>query len=177
MFGLAALPSFEIVSEMSIGMRTAPFTLNVWILNGGGYLMQRLSYLPTAKPQPLMNYTLEIGIVVGLGIGFSFGVVSGGVWVQIGCSIAFTWANQGTVTTMRVFLLVRGNVDVAGLITASINLLFEVSYDGARIVGAGTLTVRAKISMFYTLEVDEHVEYVFAGEKKQVQEDYAAAYC
>lgn len=178
MFGLAAVPAFEIVSEMSIGMRTAPFTLNVWILNGGGYLMQRLSYLPSARPQALMTYTLEVGVVVGLGLGFSFGVVSGGVWVQIGCSLAFTWANQGTTTTVRVFLLVRGNVDVCGLITASISLLFEISYDGARIIGAGTLTVRAKISMFYTLEVDQHVEYVFAGEKqKQEDEDYAAAYC
>lgn len=179
MFGLAALPTFEIVSEMSIGMRTAPFTLNVWILNGGGYLMQRLSYLPSAKPTAQMAYTLEIGVVVGLGLGITFGVVSGGVWLQVGCSLAFTWANQGTTTTMRVFLLVRGNVDVCGLITASITLLFEVSYDGASIIGAGTLTVRVKISMFYTLNVDQHIEYVFAGEKKDQGggEDYPAAYC
>ena len=127
-----------------------------------------------------MNYTLEVGVVVGLGLGFTFGVVSGGVWVQVGCSIAFTWSNGGSSTTaIRVFLLVRGNVDVCGLITASITLLFEITYDGASIIGAGTLTVRAKISMFYTLEVDQHVEYVFTGEKKQVQggEDYSAAYC
>ena len=180
MFGLAAIPEFEIVSEMSIGMRTAPFTLNVWILNGGGYLMQRLSYLPAAHPKALMNYTLEVGVVVGVGMGFSFGVVSGGVWVQVGCSLAFSWSNGGSSTTaVRVFLLVRGNVDVCGLITASITLLFEITYDGASIIGAGTLTVRAKISMFYTLEVDQHVEYIFTGEKKQVVsgEDYAAAYC
>lgn len=155
----------------------APFTLNVWILNGCGYLTQRLSFLPTARPQPLLQYTLDIGVLVGLGLGFSFGVVSGGVWLQVGCSVAFTWVTGGSSTTaMRVFLLARGNVDVAGLITASIALLFEVIYEGDRMIGAGTLTIRVKISMFYTLSVNEHIEYVFAGEKKSGDDNYSDAY-
>ncbi|MER9565791.1 hypothetical protein [Mesorhizobium sp. M0571] len=178
LFGVAALPRFEIVSELSVGTRLAPFALNVWILNGGGYLTQSLSYLPTSKPHPLMRYTLDIGIVVGLGIGFSFGVVSGGVWVQVGCSVAFTWiTGSGSTTAMRVFLLVRGNVDVAGLITASILLLFEVTYDGDSMIGAGTLSIRVKISCFYTLSVAQHVEYVFAGEKKGGEDGYSDSYC
>ena len=78
---------------------------------------------------------------------------------------------------MRVFLLARGNVDVAGLITASIALLFEVTYDGERMIGAGTLTISVKISMFYTLSVNEAVEYVFAGEKKSGDGGYSDAYC
>jgi hypothetical protein len=179
LFGISVLPRFEILSELSVGTRMAPFTLNVWILNGGGYLTQRLSYLPTAKPRALMTYTLDIGILVGLGLGFSFGVVSGGVWLQVGCSVAFTWVTgSGSTTAMRVFLLARGNVDVAGLITASITLLFEVTYDGDRMIGAGTLSIRVKISCFYTLSVDQHVQYVFAGEKKSGDDDgYSDAYC
>lgn len=180
LFGIAAVPQFEIVSELSVASRVAPFTLNVWILNGGGYLTQRLSYLPMAKPQPLLTYTLEVGIVAGLGLGFSFGVVSGGVWLQVGCSIALSWRTGpgGNTTAMRVFLLARGNVDVAGLITASITLLFEVSYDGQRMIGAGTLSVRVKISVFFTLSVRQHVEYVFTGKKQDsTQGSYSDAYC
>ncbi len=177
LFGIAVLPRFEIVSELSIGTRMAPFTLNIWIFNGGGYLMQRLSFQPTAKP-PLMRYTLDIGVLAGLGLGISFGVISGGVWAQVGCAVAFTWVTggQGTATAIRVFLLLRGNVDVAGLITASIALLIEMTYDGNRMIGAGTLTISAKISMFYTLSVTEHIEYVFAGEPKG-GDKYADAYC
>jgi hypothetical protein len=181
LFGIAAFPRFEILSELAVGSRLTPFSLNVWILNGGGYVIQQLTYVPMAKPKPLLTYTLDIAIVAGLGIGFSFGVVSGGVWVQVGCGIALTWTTGagGNTTTMRVFLLVRGNVDVAGIVTASIALLFEVSYDGERMIGAGTLTLRIKISEFFKLSVDEHVEYVFAGQKKQdqVSESSSAAFC
>jgi hypothetical protein len=180
LFGIAALPRFEIVSELAVGSRLAPFTLNIWILNGGGYVTQRLSFLPAVKPKPLLTYTLDISILVGLGIGFSFGVVSGGVWLQVGCGIALTWTtgSGGNTTAVRVFLLARGCVDVAGLITASITLLFEVIYDGDRLIGAGTLSIRVKISVFFELSIDEHVEYVFAGEKKQVESgSYADSYC
>ncbi|HEY2294637.1 MAG TPA: hypothetical protein VGM86_28380, partial [Thermoanaerobaculia bacterium] len=144
MFGIAAIPRFEILSELAVGSRLTPFSLNVWILNGGGYLIQQLTYVPTARPKPLLTYTLDIAIVVGVGVGFSFGVVSGGVYLQVGCGIALTWTTGagGNTTTMRVFLLARGNVDVAGIVTASIALLFEVSYDGERMIGAGTLTLR-----------------------------------
>ncbi len=173
-FGIAAVPEFEIISELSIAQRTAPFTLSVWILNGGGYITQRLSFLPTAKPRPLLNYTLDIGIVAGVGLGFNFGVVSGGVWLQVGCSVALTWTTGqgGNTTTVTVFILARGNVDVAGLITASIMLLLEVSYDGARMIGRGTLRLSFKISVFYTLRVSQGVEYVFVGKEKR-QDSYS----
>ncbi|MGO7793252.1 hypothetical protein ACC703_38815, partial [Rhizobium ruizarguesonis] len=72
-FGIAAIPEFEIFGELSVGSRLAQFTINVWILNGGGYLTQRLSFLPAARPRPLLTYTLDIGIVAGVGLGFSFG--------------------------------------------------------------------------------------------------------
>jgi hypothetical protein len=181
LFGIAAFPRFEILSELAVGSRLTPFSLSVWILNGGGYLIQQLTYAPTAKPKPLLTYTLDIALVAGVGLGFSCGIVSGGVYLQVGCGIALTWTTGagGNTTTMRVFLLARGNVDVAGIVTASIALLFEVSYDGERMIGAGTLTLRIKISEFYKLSVDEHVEYVFAGQKKQEQvgESSSEAFC
>lgn len=180
MFGVAAIPEFELMGEVSVAQRTAPFTLSVWILNGGGYLTQRMSFRPTSRPTPIMSYTLDVGIVAGVGLGFNFGVVSGGVWLQVGCSIAITWTTErgGNSTVVTVFILARGNVDVAGLVTANIMLLLEVSYDGARMIGRGTLRLSFKISMFYTLRVNQGVEYTFIGKKSQKQgaDDYAGAY-
>jgi hypothetical protein len=178
MFGVAAIPEFELMGELSVAQRTAPFTLSVWVLNGGGYVTQRLSFRPTARPKPILTYMLDVGIVAGVGIGFNFGVVSGGVWLQIGCSIAITWTTQGggNTTTITVFILARGNVDVAGLVTASIMLLLEVSYDGARMIGRGTLRLSFKISMFYTLRVNQSVQYVFIGKKKTEPDAYSDSY-
>ncbi len=178
MFGVSALPEFQLLCDVSVGSRMAPFTLNVWILNGGGYLTQRLSYLPTSKPKPLLTYVLDIGIAAGVGLGFSFGVVSGGVWLEIGCAVAITWttAEGGGSTAIRVFILARGNVDVAGLITANVALLLDVSYDGNLMLGTGTLSISVRISIFFTLSVDQRVEYTFAGEKKHTSANYSDTY-
>lgn len=179
LFGVAAIPEFELLCDLSLSSRTAPFTLNVWILNGGGYITQRLSFRPMARPRPLLVYTLDVGIVAGVGLGFNFGVVSGGVWLQVGCSIAITWTtgSGGSTTAVTVFVLARGNVDVCGLVTASISLLLEVTYDGARMIGAGTLRLSFKISMFYTLNVTQRVEYTFIGQKRpQEASNYSDTY-
>ncbi len=179
LFGIAALPEFELVCELSVGTRIAPFTLNIWVLNGGGWLTQTLSYLPTRKPLPLLVYHLEIGIAVGLGIGFSFGVVSGGVWLQVGCSLLVDWrtGSGGSTTAMRVFVLLRGSVDVAGLITAYLLLMFDLVYDGRNLIGHGTMHFEVRISVFYTLSVTESVQYVFAGSGGEEEGASSDAYC
>ncbi|WAC26596.1 hypothetical protein [Ancylobacter sp. SL191] len=164
-FAIIAVPEFEIGVTLDLSSRDAPFTLAVWILNGGGYVSQRLSYRPKGS---VLTYTLDIAICAGVGLAFGFGVVSGGVWLQIGCSVALTWstAGGGNTTTITVFLLARGAVDVAGLVTANIMLRLEVSYDGAVMLARGTLRLSFRISMFYTLRVNQSVEYKLAGEKR-----------
>jgi hypothetical protein len=178
LFGVSALPEFEIVTELAVGAKLAPFTLNVWILNGGGFVTARLAYLPTHSPAPLLMFTLEVGIVAGVGLGFSFGVVSGGVWIQVGCAIAITWTTGpgGSTTSVTVFLLVRGNVDVMGIITVGLTLLLAISYNGSQMVASGTLNLTIKISVFFTLSVSEHVEYDFAGGKSSSSSSYSESY-
>jgi hypothetical protein len=178
MFGVAAIPQFELLTALSIGSRMAPFTLNVWVLNGGGFITQTLSFLPVAQPNPVLVFDLEIGIVAGVGMGFQFGVVSGGVWLQVGCSIILHWRTGGANTTaVRAFVLARGDLDVAGLFTANIALLLEVTYDGSTMIGAGTLTISVKISMFFTLNVRQGVQYQFIGGSKKNDSDHSEAYC
>lgn len=180
-FGIIAIPEFEITTSLDIASRDAPFTLAVWLLNGGGYITQRLSYMPMAKPTPVLTYTLDIAIVAGVGIGFGFGVVSGGVWLQVGCSVALTWTTGGggNVTTVTAFLLARGNVDVAGLVNANIMLRLEISYDGSVMLARGTLRLSFRISMFYTLRVSQGVEYKLLGERRpasQSSSNYSSSF-
>ncbi|QYY79492.1 hypothetical protein [Pseudomonas germanica] len=178
-FAVIAVPEFEIQTSLDIGSRDAPFTLAVWLLNGGGYISQHLSYRPMAKPTPVLSYTLDVSICAGVGIGFGFGVVSGGVWLQVGCSIALTWTTGcgGNVTTLTAFMLARGSVDVAGLVTAGIMLRLELSYDGSEMIARGTLRLSFRISCFYTLKVNQAAEYHIAGERRAEQaSDYAASF-
>ena len=179
-FGILAYPEFEILSSLDIASRDAPFTLAVWLLNGGGYINQRLSYRPMAKPRPVLTYTLDVAIVAGVGIGFGFGVVSGGVWLQVGCSVALSWTTGagGNVTTVTAFLLARGNVDVAGLVSANIMLRLEISYNGSTMIARGTLRLSFRISMFYTLRVSQAAQYQLLGERRSepAGEDYSQSF-
>lgn len=167
LFGIAAIPRFEIVSELTLGTRMAPFTLNVWILNGGGYLIQRISYLPSSK-QGALSYSLEVALAAGIGAAFSSGGISGGVFLQLGCSFTFhvSSSHADDQSTIEIFLLIRGNVDVVGLITASIALRLAMSYDGSIMKGSGELRFSIKVSFFYTCNVTQSVEQTFAGSEK-----------
>lgn len=178
-FGIVAIPEFEMLASLDIASRDAPFTLAVWLLNGGGYINQRLSYRPMAKPKPVLTYTLDVAIVAGVGIGFGFGVVSGGVWLQVGCSVALTWTTggSGNVTTVTAFLLARGNVDIAGLVSANIMLRLEISYNGSTMVARGTLRLSFRISMFYTLRVNQAAQYQLVGERRSESSvDYSESF-
>ena len=178
-FGVYAYPDFEIATSLDISTRHSPFTLSVWLLNGGGYISMQLRYLPMLSP-PLVVYSLDVAIVAGIGIGFAFGVISGGVWLQIGCSVAMSWStgSAAKVTTVTVFVLARGSVDVAGLVTAGINLLMEASYDGNDMVASGCLRMSFRISFFYTLKVKESVKYRLKGgsQPRDTTPDYTKSY-
>ena len=179
-FGIIAYPEFEISTTLDIGARESPFTLSVWLLNGGGYISMKLRYLPTQSPA-LVVYSLDVAIVAGVGIGFAFGVISGGVWLQVGCSFAMAWSTGSAdkTLTLTVFILARGSVDVAGLVTAGINLIMEASYDGDDMVARGSLRMSFRISFFYTLKVRETVKYRLKGNGRKSAsnaKEYASSY-
>ena len=173
-FGVYAYPEFEITSSLDVGTQLSPFTLAVWLLNGGGYISLQLRYVPMAKPGPLIIFSLDLSMVAGVGIGFAVGVVSGAIWIQIGCGMKLelsTGKNSKKVTTIKVMLLIRGNVDIAGIATAGIQLLMEASYNGADIVAKGILRVSIRVSWLYTFKAKEKVKYKLAGDNKSKCEE------
>jgi hypothetical protein len=179
-FGVYAYPEFEITSSLDVGTQLSPFTLAVWLLNGGGYISLQLRYVPMAKPGPLIIFSLDLSMVAGVGIGFAVGVVSGAIWIQIGCGMKLelsTGKNSKKVTTIKVMLLIRGNVDIAGIATAGIQLLMEASYNGADMVAKGILRVSIRVSWLYTFKAQEKVKYKLAGGKPNDNaKDYADSY-
>ena len=180
-FGVYAYPEFEITSSLDVGTQLSPFTLAVWLLNGGGYISLQLRYVPMAKPGPLIIFSLDLSMVAGVGIGFAVGVVSGAIWIQIGCGIKLelsTGKNSKKVTTIKVMLLIRGNVDIAGIATAGIQLLMEASYNGADMVAKGILRVSIRVSWLYTFKTQEKVKYKLAGDNKSKsdEKEYADSY-
>jgi hypothetical protein len=179
-FGVYAYPEFEITSSLDIGTQLSPFTLAVWLLNGGGYISLQLRYVPMAHPEPLIIFSLDLSIVAGVGIGFAVGVISGAIWIQIGCGMKLelsTGKNSKKVTTIKVMLLIRGNVDIAGIATAGIQLLMEASYNGADMVAKGILRVSIRVSWLYTFKAQEKVKYKLAGRnRKNDEKEYADSY-
>jgi hypothetical protein len=99
----------------------------------------------------------------------------------VGCSVAMAWStgNSDKSLTITVFVLARGSVDVAGLVTAGINLIMEASYDGKDLVAKGSLRMSFRISFFYTLKVRETVKYRLKGDGRKSASnanEYASSY-
>jgi hypothetical protein len=167
-FGLVVAPRFEITSGFDVASPDAPFTLRVWILTGGGYIRQRLRYLPSERVGGLIDYSLEVAITAGVGVDFNFGVVRGAVQLCLGCSITLFQSNAGgNATALTAFILAYGHADLAGIVSANITLRLAITYDGSVMKATGTLRMSFRISVFYTLRVRQQAQYKIAGQERK----------
>jgi len=166
-FELVALPEFAIGLQVSICQKTAPFTLTVFVLGGGGWFVARGRYLPLTNR---LTTAVSIGLSAGAALAIAFGPVKG-------CVFAFFYV-EGELQTdsdnpggrqliIRIGLLLGGDVDVCGLITVSIRLLLEMEYDGEALTGRGMLSIRIKVCFFLTISVSQTVEKKLAGGGKR----------
>ena len=56
-------------------------------------------------------------------------------------------------------------------------LRLEISYDGSTMVARGTLRLSFRISMFYTLRVNQGAQYKLVGERRAApSEDYSQSF-
>lgn len=168
-FRLLAVPEFEIAAGVSLAKKEAPFALTVYIFSGGGWLDANARYLPTKKTDQLEAH-VSIGISAGGGIAFRFGPVKGGVSLLFGIFVEFhSTSNSGL--TVGIMILLRGEVNVASIVTASLSLLLEATYQGGSgsIVAQGRLKIEIKICWCFTLKVSTSVRYVLKGKDGQQQ--------
>jgi hypothetical protein len=132
--------------------RDRPFTLAVAFIGGGGWFLIRLS------PDGLD--VLELGLEAGAILAVDFGVASGSISAMLGIYMRL----EGDEGSLSGYFRLRGEVDVLGLISASIELYLEMTYefDTGKMVGRAQITVKVEVFCFST-SVKISAERRFAG--------------
>ncbi|MFT4294781.1 MAG: hypothetical protein QM582_05145 [Micropruina sp.] len=132
--------------------RERPFNLAVLCLGGGGWFGIRLS--------PRGLEVLELGLEAGAYLSINLGVASGSVSMALGIYLRME-ADKGSLTA---YFRLRGEVDVLGLISASIELYLSLTYDfpSGKMIGKAVITVKVKVLCF-SASVEISCERKFAG--------------
>ncbi len=132
--------------------RESPFHLTVAFLGGGGFFGIEVS--------PKGVLLLEAELEFGAGLAVDFGVASGSVSIMAGIYFRMELSDA----TLTGYLRMRGAVNVLGLITASIELYMELSYEfsSQKLVGRATIEIEITI-VFFSISVSVSAERKFAG--------------
>jgi hypothetical protein len=103
---------------------------------------------------------LELALEAGAVLAVDLGVASGSVSAMLGVYLRL----EGDGGSLTGYFRLRGEVDVLGLISASIELYLELSYDFAtgKMVGSASLTVKVEV-LFFSTSVTISAERQFAG--------------
>lgn len=134
--------------------RERPFNLSVMCIGGGGWFGIRLT--------PKGLDILELGLEAGVMLAVDFGVASGSISASIGVYMRLE-AEKGL---LAAYFRLRGEVDVLGLISASIELYLELTYhfESGKLVGSASLTIEVSVLCF-SGSVTISVTKQFAGSK------------
>lgn len=118
--------------------KDAPFRLTVTCVGGGGWLGLR------ASPQGLV--LLELGLEACASLSVDLGVASGSVSVAVGVYLRLE-ADKGLLTA---YFRIRGEVDVLGLVSASITLELSLAYhfETGKLIGRASLRVEVDVLCF-----------------------------
>jgi hypothetical protein len=132
--------------------REQPFVLTVCMLGGGGFFGLHVS--------PNGVELLEAALEFGASLSIDFGVASGGISIMAGIYFAMEQDN----CTLSGYLRMRGEVDVLGLISASIELRMELTYQfsSKKCIGKATIEIEVSVLCFSgTVEIT--AEKKFSG--------------
>ncbi|AQP47775.1 hypothetical protein BW730_10010 [Tessaracoccus aquimaris] len=134
--------------------KDAPFRLTVMCVGGGGWLVLR------AAPKGLV--LLELGLEAAASLSVDLGVASGSVSIAVGAYLRL----EGDAGKFTAYFRIRGEVDVLGLISASITLELSLTYDFAtdKLHGRASLMVEVEV-FFFSASVEIVVERQLAGSR------------
>lgn len=133
--------------------REEPFSLTVCMLGGGGFVGITLT--------PAGMRLLEIALEAQAALEVNFGIASGGISVAVGIYLAIEEKN----CTLTGYVRMRGEVDVlGGLVSASIELLLELTYESEndKVTGHAMLEIDVSI-LFIHINVSFEVTKKFKG--------------
>jgi len=162
---LKDLDAFTITTELFLARKGNPFALTVFCLGGGGWFEFSSKYLP------FKSYTetrVSVGIAAMANFELSLGPISGGVTMSLGIGCEFTMrTGSATAFAIVVVFSIRGEVDLCGIVSASIALTLSMTYERLNghntLVARGRLEIEIEICWCFTLSIDEDVEYTLVG--------------
>ena len=158
-FAIRYSGEFKLELGANLARRDAPFSLTIFILGGGGFFETAADYTPGNGK---ITCHADIGITVSASLAIALGPIKGGVYVYLGITASFS-SGQGGGLTMGILFMLRGEVSVLSIVSASITLLLEANYGNGALIGHGRLTISIKICWCFTLEVNEEVTWQLAG--------------
>lgn len=132
--------------------KDSPFRLTVLCVGGGGWVGLR------ASPAGLVE--LEMGLEAAASLSIDLGVASGSVSIAVGVYLRL----EGDAGSLTAYFRVRGEVDVLGLISASITLELSLTYDfpTGKLIGRASIVVEVEV-LFFSASVEVSCERKLAG--------------
>jgi hypothetical protein len=140
-----------IVTSLAFANRENPFSLSVSMFGGSGYLVFEIAEEGIRK----LEASLDFGAAVAIGVGVAKAEVHalGGVRFLL----------VGSEVKVSGFLRIGGSVDVLGLVSVSVELRVELTYDGQTLSGRATAVIQIDVTFWSgSISIDSG-EYVFAG--------------
>jgi hypothetical protein len=153
---LLYLPEFQFQLGFFLASKEAPFSLTAFILGGGGYLECNATYTPGSGR---LMCSVNLAITASASLAIALGPIKGGVYVYLGITASFQSAGENPGLTIGALLLIRGTVDLLGIVTACVSLMLEARYEGHTFKARGELSISIKICWCFTLNIHESVEY------------------
>jgi hypothetical protein len=171
-FGLrVAEGNFTVAASVGVGRKSAPFNLSVFILGGGGWVEVDAVYTPATQS---ITTDVSVGITASACLAISLGPIRGSVSVSFGIFLEFH-SRQSAGLTIGIVLIFAGEVCLASIVSVSIRLRLEATYntDGT-VIGRGIFTAKIKICWCFTLSISKRVEYTLKEGKSRQARGLAA---
>ncbi len=132
--------------------REKPFRLTVLCVGGGGFVGLRIS--------PKGIVLLEMSLEACAQLAIDLGVASGSVSISVGVYLRL----EGDDGSLTGYFRIRGEVDVLGLISASITLELSLTYEfnSGKLVGRASIEVEVEV-LFFSFSVTVSCERRLAG--------------
>ena len=157
MFGIGLNPQSQFQLDVGFGLSDPlrPFNVAFFILGGAGYLQATTSFVPASGKPP--SCKVDFGIMASASLAIAFGPISGGVYAFMGITAGFETGGPGL--NLTAVLIMRGQVNLAGIISASVCMELSVSEQNGSLTGAGYFSISISICWCFTLNISVNISY------------------
>ena len=174
--GLGSLSLAHLLAAKAVGRAAGKSyvrdrSIVLLFLGGGGWFGVETLYRPFGPARDRLMARLSIGIAAGASLVFDIGVASGGVYFLVYLNVEYTYSHGNNDLRITLGIVIHGEVRVLSIITVSLTLMFEASYEsGGRMTCRGMLRLKIKICWCFSITVKKSVTIVLAGKSAEGQD-------